>query len=109
MLTSIIMGMAMSGSALAEDADRKNLAYTECLFGQVRAAREASLSTAAMLDLVESTCRQERLALEEVTLAIRQEQGETRAEAQADWNRVLANSIEAVRRAYELRLAEQQD
>ncbi len=108
MLSTIIMTTALTGTALVDEADQRNLAYTECLFAQVREAREASLPTAAMLDRVETRCRSERLALEVVTIAVRQEQGETHAEAQANWDRVHANSIDAVRRAYELRLAEQQ-
>jgi hypothetical protein len=108
MLTTIIMATALSGSALVEEADRRNMAYTQCLFEQIRAAREQSLPTAAMLDRVATVCRTQRLALEEVTLAVLQERGESRAQAQANWNRVHANSLEAVRRAYELRLGEQQ-
>ena len=108
MLSTIIMATALGGSALVEEADRRNFAYTQCLFEQVREARAQSLPTEAMLDRVESRCRAQRLSLEEVTLAVLQERGETPAQARANWNRVHANSIEAVRRAYELRLAEQQ-
>jgi len=108
MFTTIILATALGSSALVEEADRHNLAYTQCLFEEVREARAQSLPTAAMLDRVESLCRAQRLALEEVTLAVSQERGESPAQAQANWNRVHANSIEAVRRAYELRLAEQQ-
>ncbi|GEM_PF-1631719 len=108
MLTTLIIATALSGSALVEEADRRNLAYTQCLFEQVRSSREENLTTAAMLARVESTCRAQRLALEDLTIAVLQERGESRSQAQANWERVHANSIEAVRRAYELRLAEQQ-
>jgi len=107
MLTAIIMATALQGSALVEEADRRNLAYTQCLFEQVREAREASKPMEDMLAQLETQCAEKRIALEEVTIAIRREQGETPAEAQANWDRVHANSIEAIRRAYELRLAEQ--
>ncbi|WAT18754.1 hypothetical protein OZN62_04075 [Aurantiacibacter sp. MUD11] len=108
MLTTILLASALSGTALVEEADRRNLAYTECLFAQVRAAREARLPEEAMLARLESECRTKRLALEEITLAVRRERGDSRAEAQANWDRVHGNSIEAVRRAYALRLSEQQ-
>ncbi len=108
MLTVLAMATALGGSALVEEADRRNLAYTGCLFSEVRAAREEGQPVETMLSRLETACRAERLALEETTLAVRQEQGETAAEAQANWDRVHANSIEAIRRAYVLRLAEQQ-
>lgn len=108
MLTAFIMATALQGSALVEEADNRNLAYTQCLFEQVREAREESLPMDRMLARLESACADKRRALEEVTIAIRREQGETQSEAQANWDRVHANSIEAIRRAYELRLAELQ-
>ena len=72
---------------------------------QVRAAREVSLPEEQMLARLASECAQERARLEETTLAVRQEQGDSAAQAQANWDRVHANSIEAIRRAYALRLA----
>lgn len=108
MLTTIIMTTALGGTALVEEADRRNMADTQCLFSHVREARAASLTMESMLARLDSECAAERAALHEAMLAVRQEQGESRAEAQANWDRVHANSIEAIRRAYALRLAEQQ-
>ncbi|WP_120076614.1 hypothetical protein [Aurantiacibacter odishensis] len=107
MLTGIAIAAAL-GSALVEEADRLNLAYTQCLFEQVRASREARLPETTMLARLDSACEAERIALETVTIAIGQQRGESETQARANWSRVHANSIEAVRRAYSLRLDEQQ-
>lgn len=107
MFTTITLALALTGTALVEEADRRNLAYTQCLFAQVREARDASLPETTMLERLDAVCHAERVALEEVMLAVRQADGESRVQAQANWDQVHANSIEAIRRAYVLRLAEQ--
>lgn len=108
MLDALALATVLTGTALVEEADRRNLVYTRCLFEQVRQAREESLPEAAMLARLETVCRAQRLALEEAAVSVRMERGESAAEAQASWHQVHANSIEAVRRAYALRLSEPQ-
>lgn len=100
MFTAIIMATALSGSALVEEADRRNLAYTQCTFAQARAAREAGLSTDAMLAQVDRVCHAERAAMREALVAVLVQRGQSRAQAQAEWDRLQSSTREALRRAY---------
>lgn len=106
MLTASFLAISLSGAALVEEGDRRNLAYTECLFSEVRTAREAAVPVETMLARLERKCSAEREALKQALIAVRQERGDTPAQALASWNRVHANSIEAIRKAYVLRLSE---
>lgn len=106
MSISLLIAGALSGPALAAEADRRNAAYTTCIFASVRQSREAATPVETMRSRMESACAAERAALRSAFIEVRTEGGKSPDEAAADWDRVHANSIEAVTRAYELRLAE---
>ena len=98
-----IMAVALGGSALIDEFDRRNLAYTQCIFAEAREARAARLDAAAMLVRVDSACRTEADALRETLVAMRMEQGDSREEAETQWQQLQVTSRAALRRAYQIR------
>lgn len=103
MFLTAIMAVALGGSALIDEFDRRNLAYTQCIFAEAREARVARLDAAAMLVRVDNACRAEADALGETLVAARIEQGDSRGEAEAQWQQLQATSRAALRRAYQIR------
>lgn len=102
----LLFATALTGQALIEEADRRNEVYAACLFKTVREARAMAFPAGDLATLLSVRCKAEREAYRPLFVDIRREQGEKLADAEASWERVHANSIEAIRKAYVLRLDE---
>lgn len=102
----LLFATALTGQALLDEADRHNEAYSACLFTTVREAREIRVPEEALPRLLAARCKTEREAYRPYFIDVRRQQGEKPDEAEASWTRVNANSIEAIRKAYVRRLAE---
>lgn len=108
MFNALLIAVALSGTALVNEADRLNFAVTECSFAQARAAGEDGDSTDAMLQRVERVCGGQRQQLEQVMLQVLQARGQSRADALAQLQDLHRQNVASLRRAYEVGRAARQ-